>query len=362
MNKKIVGSDILRCFAMLFVVIYHIWSLGGTPKIEPLFLNRFVMLGGEIGVTLFFVLSGFGIYFSLANMEKQYGKISPAIFWKKRCIRILPQYYIHLFLILTIGPCVGYVSREYWMDVLPHIFFMHNFWGGKSINLVLWTIEITVQFYIVAIPLYYFLKRYSRIFLPLTIILTIISKCFVYMNWMLENQENAFLLGRQTVIFTVLDNFTMGMFIAFILEKRRSIGQQKQYILISIISVALLSYTCEFGQKYGIHTNNWSGYIFHSLLALNLALILYAFSHIKWNRNAPIVKVICLGAKYEYGIYLYHIVFIENYLLRCGWIMELQNKGWYIISYFVLGVLSIGLGSLMNMLVDSWVLCIRQKK
>ena len=48
-NKdKIIGSDILRCAAMLFVVTYHIWSLGCMPQIDFLVAQRFIMLGGEI--------------------------------------------------------------------------------------------------------------------------------------------------------------------------------------------------------------------------------------------------------------------------------------------------------------------------
>lgn len=355
-NKdKIIGSDILRCAAMLFVVTYHIWSLGCMPQIDFPVAQRFIMLGGEIGVTLFFVLSGFGIYFSLSNMQKRNGRISPIEFFKKRCIRILPHYYVHLFLLFTIGTGVGYISREHWKEVLAHLFFVHNFMGYQTINLVIWTIEITLQFYLVAIPLFYFLKKLPRFFLPITIGVTIVIKRYIYIIWMMENQGNGFQLGRATVIFTVLDNFAIGMFVAWVIEKRKGIEPKKGKIISTVLLVILLNFVCKLGQTYGIHTNNWSGYSFHSLLALNIGLILYVFSRIKWKKDSTIVKLICFGAKYEYGIYLYHLVFIENYLLRCGAIMELQNRGWYFVSYVILAVLSIALGSLMNILVDAGV-------
>lgn len=250
---------------------------------------------------------------------------------------------------------MGYISREHWKEVLAHLFFVHNFIGYQTINLVLWTIEITLQFYLVAIPLFYFLKKLPRLFLPITIGFTIFIKRFVYVTWMLENQGNGFNLGRATVIFTVLDNFAIGMFIAWVIEKRKEFEPKKGKIISVVLLVILLSFICKLGQTYGIHTNNWSGYSFHSLLALNIGLILYVFSRIKWKKDSAIVKLMCLGARYEYGIYLYHLVFIENYLLRCGAIMELQNRGWYIVSYSILAVLSIVLGSLMNMLVDAGV-------
>ena len=72
-DKKLVGIDILRAAAVLLVMLYHMWVCGGTPAIEFAPLQRFISLGGEIGVTLFFCTEWFWhILFSGSNGESQW--------------------------------------------------------------------------------------------------------------------------------------------------------------------------------------------------------------------------------------------------------------------------------------------------
>ena len=352
MKEKNIGCSLAKSFALLFVVGYHIWVLGGKPNLRLDILARFVGLGGEIGVTLFFLISGYGIYISLHSMEEKYGKIITREYTKKRCKRILPPYYINLFLLLTIGTGMGYVSKELWPHILTHILFVQNLFDHYTINGVLWTMAITIQFYIIAIPLYYCLKKNPYVFLILTILITVLSKRMVYINNVSEVPLLGFNLGRTKIILTVLDNFTLGMFGAWFYYNKKNITGVFPLLGMSG-AVILIDFVCRCGQKYGIHTNNWSGYCFHSMLALSLGFFLYFMSCIKFKSDNKIVKLLLFLAKYEYGIYLYHLVFIENYLTRCGLIMELQNRGWYILSYAIMGCLSIVLGVIMDFMVSA---------
>ena len=54
----------------------------------------------EVGVTLFFLLSGYGIYLSLSSSEARGCLPGWRAFMKKRCIRIMPQYYVCITVLL----------------------------------------------------------------------------------------------------------------------------------------------------------------------------------------------------------------------------------------------------------------------
>ena len=91
--KRTKSIDILRAISLLLVMIYHAWILGGMWSFHLPVMSLLVPLGGEIGVTSFFALSGYGIYVSLKQSEDNGGKIDYLSYIKKRARRIIPQYY-----------------------------------------------------------------------------------------------------------------------------------------------------------------------------------------------------------------------------------------------------------------------------
>ena len=95
MHERIRQIDIIRGFTILLILIYHSWVVCGSVDIKVPVIDIFVRLGGEIGVTMFFMLSGYGIYCSIRKMESK-GELSFDVFIKKRAVRILPQYYVSL--------------------------------------------------------------------------------------------------------------------------------------------------------------------------------------------------------------------------------------------------------------------------
>ncbi len=92
--KRIFGLDLLRAFAILFVILAH----GSYLLPEGLAgINGFFVFDG---VSIFFVLSGFligGIFITLIE-KNELNKTMLLNFWKRRWFRTLPTY----FLVLTI--------------------------------------------------------------------------------------------------------------------------------------------------------------------------------------------------------------------------------------------------------------------
>lgn len=353
-DKKLVGIDILRAAAVLLVMFYHMWVCGGTPEIEFAPLQRFISLGGEIGVTLFFGISGFGIYYSLAQMEKTTGKIDVAAFFKRRCIRILPQYYVNVLFVLTIGTGAVYIAKIHWKNILSHIFFVHNFvldWSG-AVNGVLWSMGIIVQFYLLSIPMYKILKKIKCFFVPCCVILTILMKMGLFYFFLQQYGGNGFYVGRSLVVFTSLDNFAVGMFCGWLAINKKQGSSWIKFLGGAVLGSVILDVVCRLGQIYGIHTNNVSGYVFHSGLAVCLGLILWAFTYIPFNEENHCVKCIRWIAKYQYGIYLWHLVIIRNWTASSSLIMELISGGMYWLAYVLMGVSCVIVGVVITKIID----------
>jgi peptidoglycan/LPS O-acetylase OafA/YrhL len=144
--------DVLRACAALMVFAYHCYTEfmpGSTSLLVP------TLSQGNFGVHLFFALSGYLIYAALdRSFSGPVNNLSTArnaaIFWTKRVFRIYPLYLISLAAVLVLNQNVRqYLSLG---DLVSHLFGVHSFFRHYhgSLNGVLWSLAIEIQFYITA--------------------------------------------------------------------------------------------------------------------------------------------------------------------------------------------------------------------
>lgn len=354
--KRNTNIDIFRAFALLIVVVYHCWVKTGAFQISNGIIQTFISLGGEIGVTAFFLLSGYGIYWSLYKTELKQ-TIEFKSFITKRLKRVVPAYYLNLFLALALTSSAVYLGVEHIPNILSHIFFVHNLFADYhgAINGVLWTMGVIVQFYFLAIPLYKVINKIGLWAVPISILVTILCKYIVFGYITSHYAESVyytsymFIYGRQ--LMTALDNFVIGMGVAYFVLHYK--GIQNKYIAFAgeVISIIFLYAVCVLGLKNGIHTNNMSGYIWHSLLAGCLGIIMFFLFFINI-KECIITKCLLKVSEYEYDIYLWHLLLINNFLQYSGQIQRMVEKKYYLFTWgiFVLG--SFGLGFLFKRLVN----------
>ena len=274
----------------------------------------------------------------------------------------MPQYYICFFLTLLLMDGANYLNKEQLPNIISHIFFVHNlhpdFHG--TINGVLWTMGVIAQFYILAIPLYRWIKK-NVFFMGICCIGgTVIIKAFVYAVVLTSMQLDTsiyFFAGRQ--ILTALDNFTAGMAVAYLIEERKLVMKSWQGWTVFLVSIVGLYFVCVCGLQYGIHTNNLSGYLWHSMLALTLAGIMTGSTYIRLDNTKKICRILLWVAKYEYGIYLWHLILILNLIERAPVIAQLKERGHFFAIFAVFLVLSIFLGYLMTSMTD--FICVKCK-
>lgn len=148
--------DGIRAIACLSVVMYHInlittqdiilWKAKTTPS----FLAA-LAFSGDTGVTLFFVLSGFLLFLPYAKALLLDGGKWPSIwqFYTRRVFRILPVYYLSLFLMIVILHR-QYLRPDHLRQVLIFMaMFMDSFSSTyKQINGPFWTLAVEWQFYL----------------------------------------------------------------------------------------------------------------------------------------------------------------------------------------------------------------------
>ncbi|MDD2539595.1 MAG: acyltransferase [Desulfuromonadaceae bacterium] len=157
--------DGLRFLALIPVVFYHIWGnfdiYAKGAFLTPEAINGpagiLCVDSGKMGVKLFFIISGFilGLPFARHHILKS-NKISLNKYFKRRLVRLEPPYILNLTIIFIILLCLK--PEFHFLDEVSHflasVFYLHNIIYGEQsvINVVAWSLEIEVQFYIL-VPL-----------------------------------------------------------------------------------------------------------------------------------------------------------------------------------------------------------------
>jgi peptidoglycan/LPS O-acetylase OafA/YrhL len=134
--------DSLRAFAVLAVLIHHFY-----PEIEP--LN-----GGNYGVKLFFVLSGFlitGILLDSRTILELTGQRKIFVFrqfYLRRTLRIFPLYYFTLLTTLLLGN-MDVISGFWWYTTYTSNFFFTTLGYFPWTTAHLWSLAVEEQFYLI---------------------------------------------------------------------------------------------------------------------------------------------------------------------------------------------------------------------
>jgi len=180
--------DFLRFLAAFFVIVSHSYTLSqGRNMRDPLVSYSGLMSFGDLGIAIFFIISG---YLILKSWDK---KKNILVFFKNRVLRIFPALTIVVLTsVFILGPVVTMISWDnYFRDsltlkylynlvlyiqfLLPGVFLNNPY--PKSVNGSLWTLPIEFSFYIVVAVLGLLLVYRNRI--NLTLLFFIESVVFI---------------------------------------------------------------------------------------------------------------------------------------------------------------------------------------
>lgn len=354
-NKNI---DIIRALAILLILIYHIFALSHVQLFRGK-LSPIIEYGGEYGVTIFFMLSGFAIYKSLSRRKDNFDY---GIFIKDRLKRILPQYYISLIILICFsGGIVLLFTNKF--DLFSHLFIIHGFFPSiqGSISGAAWTLTPIFCFYLVAPFLYKSIEKRPKTTLAFSIIFSCIFKYVIYSLFSISVNEISFgtyfAFGRSFL--GVIDQFVIGMFLAKYINNPKNNKKIILNILLIILSLIGL-YFWIIVDRQGIpiitqNTNRFSNcfeaYIWYSVLSIILSVGIFGFSQIKINYEFPFIKFLLCISKYEYGIYLWHLEFMRRLCEVNPFIQDLMVANRRSI-YIYIGACTIFLGIIMSILIE----------
>ncbi len=143
---RIKRLDILRCLAVLLVLVHH----GG-------FIPMFTKIGW-VGVDLFFVLSGFLISGLLYMEFKRLGAIRWGRFLIRRGLKIYPAFYA-MILVTFLARRIA-ASPDTVGPYLREIFFVQNY--GVGVWQHTWSLGVEEHFYLLLPIFFLLLIRFSR--------------------------------------------------------------------------------------------------------------------------------------------------------------------------------------------------------
>ena len=144
---RVTGLDGIRAIAVLLVMLFH--------------LSPGAVVGGFVGVDLFFVVSGFLITTLLLREHARNGRIALAAFWRRRARRLLPALGVLLLVCCTAAYAVGGdVLIGLGQQVLGAVTFSSNWlFLAASSNYFdstvpelfrnLWSLAVEEQFYLI---------------------------------------------------------------------------------------------------------------------------------------------------------------------------------------------------------------------
>jgi peptidoglycan/LPS O-acetylase OafA/YrhL len=166
-NRRYGGFDALRILAALGVVLTHSFGLTGHTDSQPTaYIGRYVLNGGSLGVSLFFITSGFLVALSFDRA------LDGGVFAQNRVARIWPALIVLVLLsVLVLGPLMTTLSTGAYFTSgdtlkylgqnvtllfgvvyrLPGVFTTHN--QVPAINGSLWTLPYEIWAYIAVLGL-----------------------------------------------------------------------------------------------------------------------------------------------------------------------------------------------------------------
>lgn len=143
-DRRIPSLDGLRAISIAFVLLAHLAGTRGFPVSAG--LGKMVEFG-EVGVHVFFVISGYLITRLLLEELERRRSISLGRFYLRRTLRIFPPYYAFI-LALVVAQASG------WLQLAPHdvaraMTYTSNYYPDRSwFTGHTWSLSVEEQFYL----------------------------------------------------------------------------------------------------------------------------------------------------------------------------------------------------------------------
>lgn len=229
------GLDVVRCVAILLVMLHHFRGFKGSPEWFSWFAMR-----GYIGVDLFFVLSGWLIGGQLLRKYRAVGRVEPMRFWFRRWARTIPPYVIMIALLVSLGMLP-------FGKVPVYLLFLQNYTGDVATWLISWSLCVEEHFYLLLPVVFLAIAKIRRRWV-VGIIVTMLIIGPPLMRWHALSGMNAkigywkFLVDYYSVTHLRLDGLAIGVTLAALNEYKTDFWQlmRRHDKVVAIIGVVII--------------------------------------------------------------------------------------------------------------------------
>ncbi len=158
-HSRFAALDGLRAVAALSVALWHFQS--SVPRLDallPQWTSR-AIAHANVGVEIFFVLSGFAVARSLVGAEL--GARALGRFMLRRTVRLDPPYLLTLAIVVTlalVNPAAWPVHLSLGR-VIAHVLYLQGLLGMPNLLGIYWTLALEIQLYFVCALLMTFGQR-----------------------------------------------------------------------------------------------------------------------------------------------------------------------------------------------------------
>lgn len=340
-RKYIKEIDGLRALAVIMVLAYH--------------LKMPFAKSGLLGVTVFFVISGYLITGILINEIEESGGVDLKNFWLRRIRRLLPAVLSMAVVMIFVSAVVNrVVFTKGCNDLLSAVFGYNNWWqifrkvsyfenaGAPSPFTHCWSLAIETQFYLIYPILLILLSKArnrGKVFAAVTAVLALISVVLMGVLYSPDGDPSRVYYGTDTRAFSLLIGALAAIQKEYHIIKVKLQG--KLWAVIGSISVLIL-----IGMMMLI--SSYSSFLYYggqAIVSVLVAFVVYAVTVSRSLLNIILGSSILkwIGDR-SYSIYLWHYPIIV--LMSGG-----KRAAWWIVILEV--VLSVGFAELSYRFIET---------
>jgi peptidoglycan/LPS O-acetylase OafA/YrhL len=305
--------DIVRFVAATLILVTHsydhwlevpaIRTLTGLADNQPAWWAvklRDIVGSFNIGVDIFFLMSGFLITYLLLAEQQRYGRIAIGSFYMRRVLRIWPLYYF----CVAMAPVLSHFANEPAANMPFHLLFIGNFdlmergWGSTAVN-HLWSICIEEHFYLIWPLVVTFVPRPK---------LTTVFCAIIALSFFTRLYYHFFVVDPWMKLYLNTlcrwDTLAIGSLLAYLYYQRLIAPQVPRAIRFMIYGSALFLFANDaYGNWDNIFLLSIKKYFYIGVVAFFIGNVLFnPDSLVRWRERT----IFNYFGKISYGIYMYH--------------------------------------------------------
>ncbi|HYM86367.1 MAG TPA: acyltransferase [Pseudoxanthomonas sp.] len=354
---KYPGLDLLRALAIVWVMLFHSFLVGGLGE-DYAWLSRY----GWMGVDLFFVLSGFLIGGQVLTGLAQGQRFSFRDFYLRRAFRILPAFWVVLAIYL-LWP--GFRESEGIEPAWMFLTFTLNLlidYGDRAAFSHAWSLCVEEHFYLLFPLLAWWLTKRPSVSKFVMVCVTVLllgiglrAGVWLY-DAAADPSRNWFVEDIYYPTWNRLDGLLFGVVLATIKAFRPQVWESAQRYanpaLLAGLAVMALSFWL-FRDRVGLLGNaiGWP------VLSLGLALLVFAGA----SRHSWIGRWRVPGAGWlaaiSYSLYLMHKAIFH--VVQAQWGEVLNGTG--LLAFCVYGMAAVLAGAALHYAVERPFLKLRER-